>query len=138
MAVDTEKFIKDAAANGWSRNQVAEALNISWHKLQAILEVMQPLTWGPGHQSVARKQANQQRRGYYPPRLQKAQQAAMAAIRKNHTHMANGVAGTIKELAKIHGLSASTVRRRMSEGCSIEEALSRPPTPHHKRKNGWK
>lgn len=130
----TEAFIKDAASRGWSRTEVCEVLGISWNSLMAMLQLMPGITWVPGSQSLCRKNSNEQRRGIFTPKLKAAQQIAIAKRREKTTHEVNGTRGTIKELAQLSAVSASTVRRRMSMGESLESALSRPPTPPNQRR----
>ena len=142
MACETETFIREAAQLGWSRNEVCEVLNISWTSLQAMLEVIGPLEWVPGNKSLSRKRSYEQRRGVFTP----TQDAALQIARENRRERARyeildaegrQLRGNIKELAKHFGVSASTVRRRMSEnGLSIYEALTIPATPRHLRRNG--
>lgn len=131
---DTEQFIRDAARLGWSRNEVCEVLGISWFSLSAILDAIGPLPWVPGTQSLARKRDAENRRGYCPPALQRASQAAVAIRRKRAEHEVFGVRGTIKELAKLFGMSATTVRRRLRDGLSLEAALTIPAIPCHLRR----
>lgn len=131
---DTERFIKQAARSGWSRTAVCEVLGISWFSLNAILEVMPPLEWVSGYRSAARRRDWESRRGEFTPVLQRGLQTAVANKRKRAEHEAFGVRGTIKELAKHFGVGASTVRRRMAEGLTLEAALTVPVTPPHLRR----
>ena len=130
----TETFIKDAASRGWSRTEVCNVLGISWHSLKKVLKQMPDLTWVPGSQSLSRKNSNAQRRGIFTPKQNAALQVARANRLEKMTHEVNGVRGTIKELAKLSAVSASTMRRRMSKGESLESALDRPPAPPNKRR----
>ncbi|MBF4209224.1 hypothetical protein EI533_15960 [Pseudomonas donghuensis] len=134
--IDTEAFIKDAAKRGWSRNEVCCVLKISWNSLQAILEIIPPLEWVPSSKSLSRRLSNEQRQGYFPPAARAAQLAAIENRRQDSIHEVRGTRGTIKKLAKVWGVSASTVRRRMSDGMSLEVALTIPPTPRHLRRGG--
>lgn len=142
MACETEKFIRDAAQLGWSRHEVCVVLNINRYSFEAILELIGPIEWVPGNNSLSRKRSYEQRRGVFTPALQAAQQSAIAKRRENAKHEVLGpdgslIRGNIKELAKHFGVSASAVRRRMSEdGLSIHEALTIPPTPRHLRRYG--
>ncbi|MBM5458689.1 hypothetical protein H8F21_14060 [Pseudomonas sp. P66] len=135
---DTETFIKDAASRGWSRNEVCRVLGISWGSLQAILEIIPPLNWVPGNQSLSRRRSNEQRRGFFPPAARAAQLAAIEKRRQDSLLEVRGTRGTMKELAKVWGVSPSTVRRRMNDGQSLEQALTTPPTPRNLRRQGLK
>lgn len=129
----TEAFIRDAAKLGWSRTEVCNVLEISWSKLVAMLELMPGIQWVPGNLSLSRKLSNERRRGVYTPKLRASLNSAKAKRREAALYEVNGVRGTIKELAERSTVSASTVRRRMSEGESLESALSRPATPPNQR-----
>ncbi len=115
---------------------------ISWSTLKDMLEVIGPLEWVPGNQSLSRKRSVEQRRGVFTPALKASLQVAIAKRREKAKYEVLGPSGSplrgnIKELAQHFGVSASTVRRRMSEGgLSIHEALATPPTPRHLRRNG--
>lgn len=131
----TERFIKDAARLGWSRNEVCNVLEISWSSLSDILDVIGPVTWGPSSLSPSRKRSAELQRGVFTPALQAAQVLAIAKRRELAEHEVLGQRGTIKQLAAKFGVSATTVRRRVAEeGLSLEQALTTPATPRHLRR----
>lgn len=130
----TERFIKDAARLGWSRNEVCNVLEISWSSLADILDVIGPVTWGPGSQSPSRKRSSELRCGIFTPALQAALLVGLAKRQELAEHEVLGQRGTIKQLASKFGVSATTVRRRVAEGFSLEKALTTPPTPRHLRR----
>lgn len=135
MAVnEIERFIRDAAKLGWSRNEVCEVLGLSWSSLVAMLEIIGPLDWVPGSESLARKRCAESQRGIFTPHLQTALQTAIAKRRELAEHEVLGSRGTIKELAAAFGVSASTVRRRVASGFTLEDALTTPATPCHLRR----
>lgn len=128
-AFDIEHFITESAANGLSKTQVRESLGMCREKFGNLLEVMPPLQWpGPG-KSLGHKLGNEARRGQCSPALHKALKQAHAAKTAKATHTVNGITGTIAVLAKHFGVGDSTVRRRIKEGMSLEQALTTPPTP---------
>lgn len=132
----TEIFITEAANRGWSRNEVCQVLNISWGSLKAMLEIMPPLEWVPGNKSLSRQRSYEQRRGYFPPAATAALRLAVEKRRQEGIQEVQGTRGSIKELAKLWGVSASTVRRRMNAGLSLEAALTTPIIPRHLRRRG--
>lgn len=107
-----------------------------------MLQVIGPLEWVPGNQSLSKKRSYAQQRGVCTPAMKAALQLGREKLQEHAKHDvldAEGrpLRGNIKELAQYFGVSASTVRRRMSEyGLSIHEALTIPPTPRHIRRNG--
>lgn len=137
MALSTEEFIRDAAARNWSRTQTRQALDISRWKFAAILDAMPPLEWAAKGKSLGHLLSNESRRGSCTPGLRMAVERAIAARKSLHSHVVDGVRGSIEEHAERSSVSASTVRRRMKAGMSIQQALSTGPTPFAMRRAGF-
>ncbi|QSL90474.1 hypothetical protein [Pseudomonas atacamensis] len=139
MTVDVEKFIRDAAARNWSRTQTLEALGICRETFYAMLKAMPPLEWAAPGASLGAKLAHEARRGHCSDALMVHLKGVHARRREKHSHDYNGHRGTIEQLARYsaHGVSASTIRRRMSAGMSLEQAMSLPQTPINRRRNGF-
>ncbi|MGK7133302.1 hypothetical protein ACSOTY_30340, partial [Pseudomonas aeruginosa] len=81
--------------------------------------------------------ANSQKRGHCTPALARALDQARQARKDKHTHTVRGRTGTLEELVDLlpSPVSASTVRRRLAAGMSLEDALLSPhlpPKPGHR------
>lgn len=139
MTMDVEKFIRDAAARGWSQAQTMGALELGRYKFAAILEAMPPLEWPGKNASLGSKLANEARRGQCSQSLWNALKKTHALKRERALRDYNGHRGTIEELARYstHGVSGSTIRRRMSAGMTFEQAMALPQTPINRRRNGF-
>jgi len=133
----TEEFIRDCAARGFSKTMVLEALGLCRDTFYAMLEAMPAIDWPERGQSLNCQLSNEARRGVCTPKLRAAAQKAVAARRELRSHTVDGVRGTIVELAKRHGVSDSTVRRRMRAGMSLEQALKTPVTAVPLRHQGF-
>lgn len=135
--MNTEEFIKDCASRGWSKTQVMETLGLCRRTFVAILEAMPVMEWAPPGKSLAHKLGNEARRGHCSDAL-RASNARNAEVRRERCrHDVKGLRGTVEELAQHFNISASSVRRRMKDGMTIEEALTTPPTPLALRRKGY-
>lgn len=129
--MDVEVYIRQSAARGLSRRAVAGALGISYRKLRDMLDSMPPVEWpGPGR-SVDFLRAHAARRGQPSEVARRALQRAHAIRRQRASHAVRGRTGTLAELVAAFGVevSASTVRRRLQEGMTLEQALFTPRQP---------
>ncbi|AYL32927.1 hypothetical protein [Pseudomonas aeruginosa] len=138
--MNTEQFIRNAAARGLSRRATMHALGMGPWKFRELLTLMPDIEWPAKGQSLDHKRANQQKRGYCPPALARALDQARQARKEKHTHTVRGRTGTIEELVETlpSPVSASTVRRRLAGGMPLEEALLTPAIPpfsNSKREN---
>ena len=128
--MNVEKFIRDSAANGLSKTQTREALDMCTETFWEVLKCMGELPWALRGRTLANKLSAEARRGICTP----AQRAALAASRARrkalHTHTLRGVSGTVEELVQHfpHSVSASTIRRRLAKGLDIESAFFNPTT----------
>ena len=136
--MDIEKYIRDAAERGWSRKMTAEALGINRKKLYAMLEHMPDVKWpGPG-ESLACALANEARIGVPAPWARIGGEKGRERMRGKHQVEAFGVMDSLYGHAKRHGMSGSTICRRVRDGMTPEQALSTPPAPPEKRGQGRK
>ena len=133
----TEEYIKDCAARGYSKTMVLETLGICRYSFYAMLEAMPPIEWPARGQSLNCKLANEARRGISTAKLKAASEKALAARRELRSHTVDGFRGTIEELAARHGVSGTTVRRRIKGGMTLELALKTPVTPRPLRNRGF-
>lgn len=137
QSFDVEAFIRESAERGMSKNQVRETLGLCRETFYAMLEAMPPLNWPPRGKSLGRKLSDEARRGYCPPALHAALRRNHAAKTEKGTYTVNGQRGTIEELVRHYSVSASTVRRRMKAGMTLEQALATPPTARPARYKGF-
>lgn len=135
--MNTEEFIRDAARRNWSKTQTREALGMCREKFWAILAAMPPIEWPKPGTSEGNKRGAASKRGVHYPKLCAHLEKARARRRERATHEVCGVRGTIEEFAATAKVSASTIRRRVNAGMSIEQAMELPPTPINHRRNGF-
>ncbi len=135
--MNTEQFIADSARRGLSKTQVRETLGLCRETFYAMLEAMPPLPWPARGQSLGHKLGNEAKRGHCSPALRAALKQAVSTRKALHSHTVDGRHGTIDELVEHYSVSASTVRRRIKSGMSIEQALKTPPTPFSLRRDGF-
>ncbi|WP_319107877.1 hypothetical protein [Pseudomonas aeruginosa] len=114
--MNTEQFIRDSAARGLSRRATRLALGIGPWVFREMLTLMPDIEW---------------------PALARALDQARQARKEKHTHTVRGRTGTLEELVDLlpSPVSASTVRRRLAAGMSLEDALLTPhlpPKPGHR------
>jgi len=134
--MDTVQFIKESASRGLSKTQVREALGVSRDKFWEMLRLIPGLSWAPPGQSLGHRLNNESRRGQCTAKLRAALEIGRAKRREKALHEVDGRKGTIEELAQHYKVSASTVRRRMAAGLTLEAALKTPPVENNKRREG--
>lgn len=126
-----------SAARGLSRRATRLALGIGPWVFREMLTLMPDIEWPAKGQSLDHKRANSQKQGYCTPALARALDQARQARKEKHTHTVRGRTGTLEELVDLlpSPVSASTVRRRLAAGMSLEDALLTPhlpPKPGHR------
>lgn len=128
--MNTEAQIKEWAENGWTRGDVAQALGLSLTKLYYYQNTI-GFKWPKGR-SIGQRQYQRDRKPRGNPERAAAMQAASVAAKPHYT--VKGVYGTINYLAEAVGVvTATTVRRRISAGMSVENALLTPAQPGSKK-----
>lgn len=133
----TEEYIREYAARGYSKTMTLEALGLCRETFYAMLEAMPSIQWPARGQSLACKLANESRRGISTPGLRAAAEKARRTRREKHSHIIDGVKGTIEVHAARYGISGSTVRRRVKAGMTLNQALKTPVTPIPARHKGF-
>lgn len=133
--MNTEQFIRESAARGLSRRATRLALGLGPWVFREILSVMPDIEWPARGRSVDHMRANAQKRGQCSDALAKALADAREARRNKHVHAVGEHTGLIDELVDLLPctVSASTVRRRIATGMSVEEALTTPSLPSGRR-----
>lgn len=127
--MDDKQRIKEWAEAGWTRADVAQALGLTLKKLW-FYQKMIGFKWPQGR-SIAQRQYQRDRKPKGNPERAAAMQAASVAAKPHYT--VKGVYGTINYLAEAVGVvTATTVRRRISAGMSVEDALLTPGQPGSK------
>lgn len=128
--MNTEAQIKEWAEKGWTRADVAQAIGLSLTKLY-YYQKMIGYKWPKGR-SIGQRQYQRDRKPRGNPERAAAMQAASVAARPHYT--VNGVYGTLHHLAaEIGAVAYANVRRRISLGMSVEDALLTPAQPGSKR-----
>lgn len=134
---DTEAFIRESATRGLSKSQVRQALGLCTQTFYAMLDAMPELPWPARGQSLGHKLGNEAKRGHCSPALRAALKQNLAKWKEMRSHTVDGRRGTIEDLVKHYNVSASTVRRRMQAGMTVEQALKTPVTPVALRHKGF-
>lgn len=136
-----EAFIRDRASLGWSRQWVCEILEISPQKLTRLTKNMSPIPWPKPSRSAGHRLHWSSIEGLFPEYLQKNQEKAIAS-RSAQAEKYNvcGVVASIKDLYMLWGeyvdVSESQVRRRLSAGKDVYEALFASSAPRDRRNQG--
>lgn len=127
-----EEFASQRAAEGWSQQNVADALGLSRYKLRLWLENIPPISWPKPWESKNAKAAvqrlNASREGIYPEQFRRTAEKSLSTRRKNiqlrrETHP-DGEPGTLNELARRSGVSAESVRYWKNQGFRLKDALA--------------
>lgn len=133
--MNTEEFIRSRAKMNWSRQMVAQALNMDSGKLRQITALMPDIVWcGPG-ESVDWKRSREARKGVCTPGLKRSVAAARAA-RHNQAEKHNiaGFVGTAREIydawRQYISVSLCQVRRRLRKGVNVLDAFFKPNETH--------
>lgn len=134
--MDTARFITESARRGLSKTQVREALGVSRDKFWEMLKLLPDLAWAPRGKSLGHRLSNESRRGQCTPKLRAALEIGRARRREKALHEVDGRKGTLEELAQHYKVSASTVRRRLAAGLTLDAALKTPPVENNKRREG--
>lgn len=129
--MNTEQFIKDSAAKGWSQTMTRKALDLSSYKFRQILSVMPPMDWIGRGLSPDSLRATSTR--VTTPAMLEALDRSHARRKREATHTWGKYSGTVEELAEHAVVSARTIRRRLKQGKTIAEACSTPPSINQPR-----
>lgn len=136
--MDMEQTIRQMAADGCSKRQVAQTLGLHFKKLAAMCECMPDIVWKPSGQTLGDKEARASQKGFCTEAQRASIAKAWEARRKNREgrYTVQGVtAGTIRELCGLFGIEYATVRSRMSKGWTLERAVTTPLQPKKIPKN---
>lgn len=138
--MNTEQFIRNAAARGLSRRATMHALGMGPWKFRELLTLMPEITWPARGCSADHQRANEQKRGRCTPAQAAALERAHERWSESRRFTVDGVTGTIAELVEhfqspVH---ATTVRRRVAAGMSLRDALTSPrQQPKPGRRHPW-
>lgn len=138
--MNTEQFIRESAARGLSRRATRLALGLGPWVFREMLSLMPDIEWPAPGQSVDHMRANNAKRGQCSPVLAAALAKSRELRREKHLHTVGEHTGLIEELVVLlpSPVSASTVRRRIAAGMSVEEALTTPSRPSGRAMAGRK
>lgn len=131
---DTEAFIRDRAAMGFSREMVRESLGIKDNKFRQILTVLPDVEWPAPGQSLGRKLYYESLKGQRPEyKLEALRRGRAAREARQATHDICGVKAslTVHYRAWIDcvSVSRSQVDRRLKNGWSLYDAFFAPAVP---------
>lgn len=129
--MNTEQFIRESAASGFSRRATRLALGLGPWVFREMISLMPDIEWPAPGKSIDHLRANEQKRGQCYPALTAALASARELRREKHLHTVGEHTGLIEELVDLlpSPVSASTVRRRIAAGMSVEAALTTPCLP---------
>lgn len=135
------KFVHDRAALGWSRQRVCETLGITPKKLAYLTEGMDDIPWPKPSRGAGHRLYYQSIKGKFPPSLQRNVEKARAVHAKKYPqYNLCGVSGSVRELyeswADYIDISLSSVRRRLTAGKDLYDALFLSATPVDDRNQG--
>lgn len=138
QTVDTEAFIRDRAAMGFSREMVRESLGIKDHKFRQILSVLPDVEWPAAGKSVGRKLYYDSIKGQCPEwKLKALQRGRVTREAKWPVFTICGITATLTvhchSWADYIGVSRSQVDRRLRDGWALYDAFFTPSTPRSER-----
>lgn len=117
--MDLEQQIREMAASGKTKAQVARAIGVTGIKLNLLCEFIEGVNWKA--KTSAGNVRGQENKGKWDSNLVKARAAKKASL----TRTLRGVTGTLVELCAHFetAVTYSTVQRRLHTGQSLEEAM---------------
>lgn len=139
LTAETAELIEKLCKRGHSRAETAKILGIPENRFRRLIERLPDLVWPI--RSLTRIDGDRARAeckdsyAYLESNLQRARETRKA----NAQRTVRGVTGDIPELLahfKIN-LSPSTIRRRLAEGKTIEEALFAKTAPRRPKIRDW-
>lgn len=138
QTINTEAFIRDRAAMGYSREMVRETLGIPDHKFRQILTVLPDVEWPAPGKSLGRKLYYETLKGQCPDyKLQALKRGRATREAKWATYRMCGVTATLtvhyQAWAEHVSVSRSQVDRRVQAGWSLYDAFFAPCTPRSDR-----
>ncbi|HGN4289448.1 TPA: hypothetical protein ACKS28_005029, partial [Pseudomonas aeruginosa] len=98
--MNTEQFIRNAAARGLSRRATMHALGMGPWKFRELLTLMPEITWPARGCSADHQRANEQKRGRCTPAQAAALERAHERWSESRRFTVDGVTGTIAELVE--------------------------------------
>lgn len=135
--MNAEEFCRKCAADGWSQQNVADALGLSRYKLRLWLEGLEPIRWPKPWESKNAKAAvqrhNDSREGEFPKQFKGTHEKSWRTRRSRLLTTAFGIEATVAEHADRHGVHVNTLRARIARGLSLEQALNPQSTPANAR-----
>lgn len=138
LTAETAELIEKLCKRGHSRAETAKILGIPENRFRRLIERLPDLNWPT--RSLTRIECDRARAeskafGY----VEQNRQRALEARRESAKRTVRGVSGSIPELLahfKID-VSPSTIRRRLAEGKTIEEALFAKTAPRRPKIRDW-
>lgn len=120
--MNTEQFIRNAAARGLFRRATMQALGLGRWKFDLIIGAMGPIEWAKNGTTLGNRLAYEASRGRFTP-------AQAAALERAHAELVEHFQSPVH---------ATTVRRRVAAGMSLRDALIIPrQQPKPGRRHPW-
>lgn len=134
QTIDTEAFIRDRAAMGFSREMVRESLGIKDNKFRQILTVLPDVVWPAPGKSLGRKLYYETLKGHCPEWKRAALERGRATREaKWAVYNLCGVSASLtnhyRAWAEYVSVSRSQVDRRVKAGWPLYDAFFAPCTP---------
>lgn len=123
--MNTEQQIREWAERGWTRADVANALDLPLHK---FIDYQHSIGYHwPMCKSIAHR--NRERNDRTAAKLEAMSKARQGRLDKLPRYTVFGITGTRRDLVKLFAVvSYTSVHRRMAQGWSIEDAMLTPST----------
>jgi hypothetical protein len=138
-----ELFVRDRASLGWSRNWVCETLGITAKKLEYLTEGIKDIPWPKHSRSAGHRLHYESIKGYFPVYL-RCNLAKARVVRASRVpkYELCGISSSLRNIYEIWAdqidVSASQIRRRLSMGAGLYDALFLPAAPPGRRNQGRK
>ncbi|HEJ2196542.1 TPA: hypothetical protein SLW11_006319, partial [Pseudomonas aeruginosa] len=98
--MNTEQFIRNAAARGLSRRATMQALGLGRWKFDLIIGAMGPIEWAKNGTTLGNRLAYEASRGRFTPAQAAALERAHERWSESRRFTVDGVTGTIAELVE--------------------------------------
>ena len=128
MSADVKARIRAMAKDGHSKTMTQELLGLTRWAFDKLVAEMPDVKFPERNRSRGYQLSVQRKRGIYTEAMRKASNAAGIAKHEQAKRTVRGVTGTVEELVSHFrcALSPASVRRRVRQGMTLEQALFTP------------
>ena len=138
--MNTEQFIRNAAARGLSRRATMQALGLGRWKFDLIIGAMGPIEWAKNGTTLGNRLAYEASRGRFTPAQAAALERAHERWSESRRFTVDGVTGTCAEVGELSPprVPPPPGRRRVAAGWRGRAALLSPrQQPKPGRRHPW-